>query len=199
MQVTKRAFYNRDPVAVAQDLLGRLLVRETAEGRVVGRIVETEAYLAKGDAGSHSYEKMTRKNASMYGPPGHAYVYPIHAKHCFNVVTQAASIGSAVLIRAVEPREGLDLMRARRRREALLDLARGPARLCQAFAIDRAWDGYDLTLGEELYIARSQGNAKPVRMVSSPRIGLSRGQELLLRFFIADCPYVSGPRRVRGG
>lgn len=197
MKALPREFFDRDPARVAKDLLGRVLVRDSDDGRNSGRIVETEAYLAKNDPGSHSYEKQTRKNASMFGPPGRAYVYSIHAKWCFNVVTEPESVASAVLIRAVEPIEGIELMQARRGRENLLDLARGPARLCQAFAIDRSHDGHDLTSGEMLYVASEAG--VPVRrgqIGRSTRIGLSRGVDLPLRFFLVDCRFVSG-RSVR--
>lgn len=194
MRVIRRTFFNRDPALVAQELLGLLLVRESPEGITVGRIVETEAYLSKGDPGSHSFAKRTRKNESMFGPPGHAYVYPIHAKHCFNTVTQAPSIGSAVLIRAVEPTEGIELMCARRGKNIVFDLARGPARLCQAFAIDRSFDGCDLSSGEALYIARPRSKARNLSILRTTRIGLSRGQELPLRFLVADNRFVSGRR-----
>jgi DNA-3-methyladenine glycosylase len=189
-------FFDRDPARVARELIGCILVRSAPEGVAAGRIVETEAYLAQGDPGSHSFEKRTRKNASMFGPPGRAYVYPIHAKWCFNAVTEPEGAASAVLIRAVEPTEGVPLMQARRGRYDLLDLARGPARLCQAFAIDRALDGFDLTRGETLFIAADPDPPRPTPSIArSPRIGLSRGADLPLRFFLEDCRFVSGPRR----
>lgn len=198
MKPLPATFFDRDPVRVARELIGCILVRSAPEGVAAGRIVETEAYLAQGDPGSHSFEKRTRKNASMFGPPGRAYVYPIHAKWCFNTVTEPEGVASAVLIRAVEPILGVDLMQARRGRDDLLDLARGPARLCQAFAIDRSLDGFDLTLGERLFVAADPDPPRrPAPIARSPRIGLSRGAALPLRFFLEGCRFVSGPRRPR--
>jgi DNA-3-methyladenine glycosylase len=188
-----RSFYARDPVAVARSLLGRLLLRRTAEGVSGGRIVETEAYLAAHDPACHAARGRTRKNASMFGPPGHAYVYPIHARYCFNVVTEPEDVASAVLIRAVEPLTGVAAMQLRRRREPLRDLASGPAKLCEALAIDRHLDGWDLTLGRQLWIADDAG--PPVfRIAQSPRIGVTSAQDLPLRFFVAGSRFVSGRR-----
>lgn len=192
-----RSFYSREPSVVARELLGTLLLRQTCEGLVGGRIVETEAYLAEGDTSSHSHRGKTQRNASMFGPAGHAYVYTIHAKWCVNVVTEEVDRGSAVLVRAIEPLFGLPLMQQRRGREKLLELARGPARLCQALAIDRQLDGWDLTLGEELWI--SEGPPEPTRepIVASPRIGISSATDLLLRFYYEGNTFVSGRRSPR--
>ncbi len=150
-----RSFYDRDPVAVARDLLGMLIVRVTPEGLTAGRIVEVEAYLASGDPANHAYRGKTRRNASMFGPPGHAYVYAIHSRWCLNAVTEPEGVPSAVLIRAVEPLEGFQIMQLRRGRSELRELARGPARLCEAFAIDRTLNGWDLTLGQQLWIGQA--------------------------------------------
>ncbi|HIC90870.1 MAG TPA: DNA-3-methyladenine glycosylase [Syntrophaceae bacterium] len=109
-----RSFFDRDTINVARELLGKLLVRRINRVTLVGRIVESEAYLAEGDAACHSVRGKTPKNASMFGPPGHAYVYPIHAKCCFNIVTEAEQVPSAVLVRAIEPVMGIDWMRRRR-------------------------------------------------------------------------------------
>jgi DNA-3-methyladenine glycosylase len=188
-----RRFYNRDVVDVTRELLGRLLIRESAEGTTVGRIVEAEAYLAENDSACHAAKGKTRRNASMFGPPGHAYVYAIHSRWCLNVVTEPENIACAALIRAVEPLEGLDLMRARRKREKLLELARGPGRLCEAFGIDRQLDGWDVTLGEKLWIAAGKQRLLKSEAVGiSPRIGVTSAHDLMLRFFIANSPWVSG-------
>lgn len=191
-----RRFYNRDPVTVARALLGTVLVRDTAEGRTSGRIVETEAYLAGADAACHAARGPTRKNASMFGPPGHAYVYPIHARYCLNVVTEPEAVASAVLIRALEPLVGAELMAQRRGGLGLRDLARGPARLCEALAVDRQLDGWDLTRGEHLWI-EDDGAGRPAEanIGRTPRIGVTAAHHLELRFFIADNLFVSGPRR----
>ncbi|MCI0356871.1 MAG: DNA-3-methyladenine glycosylase [Planctomycetaceae bacterium] len=193
-----RDFYARHPAVVARDLLGKLLIRQAADGAIsAGRIVEAEAYLSSRDTACHANRGMTRKNATMFGPAGHAYVYMIHARWCLNAVTEEVGQGSAVLIRAIEPLEGLELMQARRRTDQPLDLARGPARLCQALDVTKQFDGWDLTLGRELWIAREQyveTNGAPLRISRSRRIGVTSAHHRLLRFFIAGNPYVSGRR-----
>jgi len=189
-----RSFYDRDVVVVARELLGKLLVRQVRGRLTVGRIVEAEAYLGRGDPANHSYRGQTRRNTSMFGPPGHAYVYPIHSRYCLNAVTEPAGTPSAVLLRAVEPLEGVAAMQRRRETEVLRDLARGPGRLCEAFAVDRALDGYDLTLGRELWIAEPDAPAAPCETIVTPRIGVTSAHDLPLRFALANCPYVSGRR-----
>jgi DNA-3-methyladenine glycosylase len=192
-----RRFYNRPVTLVTPELLGRRLVHESAAGTTVGRIVEVEAYLAAGDSACHSARGQTRRNATMFGPPGHAYVYAIHSRWCLNAVTEPQGVASAVLIRAVEPLEGIDLMRERRQREALVDLARGPGRLCQAFGIDRALDGWDLTQGDRLWIAATPKRLAKSEVVGiSPRIGVTSAHDMPLRFFIAGSRWVSGRRTV---
>jgi DNA-3-methyladenine glycosylase len=203
-----REFYDRDVVGVARDLLGQCLVRVADEGLVAGRIVEVEAYLAQNDPANHAHRGQTHRNASMFGPPGHAYVYAIHSRWCLNAVTEPAGVPSAVLLRAVEPLEGLALMEQRRqtrghstlRKKAAgplfaRELARGPARLCEAFAIDRALDGWDLTRGEQLWIAASESLVHPAEVGVSPRVGVTSACDVLLRFFVAGSPFVSRPGR----
>jgi DNA-3-methyladenine glycosylase len=190
-----RSFYARDPATVARELVGKRLVRMTPEGLCGGRIVETEAYLSSRDPACHANRGMTRRNAAMFGPAGHAYVYMIHARWCFNCVTEEVGLGSAVLIRAIEPLDGLPLMHARRGVESVFDLARGPARLCQALAIDRSHNTHDLTIGSNLWIEHDeQLNGSPQKILRSPRIGISAATRRLLRFYLADCRYVSGRR-----
>ncbi len=192
-----RSFYSREPALVARELLGTLLLRRSKEGLTGGRIVETEAYLAEGDSSSHSHRGPTKRNASMFGPAGHAYVYTIHAKWCVNVVTEDVGRGSAVLIRAIEPLFGLPVMQQRRGREKLLELARGPARLCQALDIDRRLDGWDLTLGKELWISDAAEDRLEEPIVTSSRVGISSATELMLRFFYEGNSFVSGRRSAR--
>jgi DNA-3-methyladenine glycosylase len=210
------AFYERDVVAVARDLLGMTLVRAMRAGLTRARIVEVEAYLAQDDPASHAFRGRTRRNASMFGPPGRAYVYAIHARWCLNVVTEPAGVGSAVLIRAVEPVCGEPLMRERRGLSApggltnarITDARRltgGPARVCEALAVDRTLDGWDLTRGRRLWVAcpRSDdhdalASALPVvaprDIVCTPRIGVTSGQDLPLRFCIAESRFLSRRR-----
>lgn len=196
MNVLPRDFYDRDPIEVARDLLGCVLVHRSKEGLTSGWIVETEAYLHRTDPASHSYRKRTKRIESMFGSPGHAYVYAIHSRWCFNIVTEPEEIASAVLVRAIQPRRGLELMRRRRGRDALLDLCRGPARLCEAFGIDRQMDGFDLCRGRTLGVTQDDG--LPMRegdIVRSTRIGVTSGHDLPLRFFVNDSRFVSAHRR----
>ena len=189
--VLSERFYNRDVVRVAKDLIGCTLWRRSRAGLTTGRIVETEAYLSANDSASHSFKGVGRKNSSMFGPPGHSYVYTIHARQCFNVVTQPEGRGSAVLIRAVAPISGVALMSERRRTEAVRDLCRGPARLCEAFEIGRVFDGWDLTIGKRLWITASTD--RPL-VKTSVRIGVTSAWDLQLRFFEPDNAFVSGPK-----
>lgn len=193
-----RAFYDRPTAIVAAELIGKVLVRQIAsDGKAIwagGRIVETEAYLATGDLASHSQRGQTKSNASMFARPGTAYVYPIHAKHCFNVATEAAGNGSAVLIRAIEPIWDLDGMKSRRSQTLPNRLTSGPAMICQALAIDRDDDGTDLINDRHFRIA-TMNDTDDLTVRASPRIGISKSAELPLRFFVLDNPFVSGPKR----
>ncbi len=185
-------FYNRDPVVVARELLGKLLVRRTRDGLCTGRIVETEAYLAEDDEACHASRGQTRRNATMFGPPGRAYVYQIHQVQCLNAVTEPAGTPSAVLIRAIEPLAGVELMSRRAGKEVLHHVARGPGLLCRALAIDQQLDGWDLTAGRRLWIAEHE--AGDCEIVVSPRIGVGAAKELPLRFYLKDHACVSGRR-----
>jgi DNA-3-methyladenine glycosylase len=179
---------------LAQALLGCVLVRETSEGLVAGRIVETEAYLPN-DPACHAYRGRSRRNATLFGPPHRAYVYQIYGtSFCFNVSSEIDGQGAGVLIRALEPIEGLDLMRRRRAARGVRDLCRGPGRLCRALAIDRSCDGIDLFVHPALWLA--DGAGKRVRAHRSRRIGVTRATERRLRFYEAASPFVSGPARL---
>lgn len=188
------AFFARDTVTVARELLGAVLVSVTDEGLAAGRIVETEAYLGADDAGSHAATKgITARNRVMYGPPGHAYVYFTYgAHHMLNLVTEREGVAGAVLLRALEPLTGIELMRARRGRGA--GLCDGPGKLACALGVDLADNGTSLGAGR---LAVYAGEA-PRRIGRSGRVGLSAGHEAPLRFFIEDSPFVSkgktGPR-----
>lgn len=189
-------FYDRPAETVAIELLGKRLVRVSSAGITTGRIVETEAYLADGDPACHAAKGRNRKNAAMFGPAGRAYVYVIHARCCFNIVTLDPSQPSAVLIRAVEPLAGKTLMANRRRQTNKFDLTRGPGRLCEAFAIDRDLDRVDLTTGDTIWVDDHSPTVVPaVAIGASPRIGVTSGAELPLRYFFSKNRFVSGPRK----
>ena len=156
------------------------------------RIVETEAY-DPGDPASHAYVGRTPRNAIMFGPPGHLYVYLAYGvHHCMNVVAGPRDDGSAVLLRAAEPLEGLDVMARRRGTERPRELCRGPGRFAQAFAVDRALDGADVVRGQEVWLERGVP-VRPGGIVAGPRIGISRAAERPWRFCVEDSPFLSRP------
>ena len=188
-------FYDRDVREVARGLIGKVLVTRRDRQRVSGMIIETEAYLPKRDTASHAYLGPNRKNRAMFGPPGIAYVYPIHARYCFNVVTQAAGIPCAVLIRAVQPLSGLVQMKCRRKTETLELLTSGPARLCEAFAIDRQMDELKLTSRRHAWLeSNSSTNITAQKIRITRRIGVTSGKQLRLRYVLRGNRFVSGPR-----
>ncbi len=186
-----RDFFDRPTSTVARQLLGKTLLRYTRGRWVGGFIVETEAYLPEGDSASHSARGKTPSNAAMFDQPGTLYVYPIHAKFCMNAVTERLGRGSAVLIRAIEPSEGIDIMRANRGYDEIRRLTRGPAMLCQALAVDRGLDGTDLIDGSEIVIAEGRSH-DPFAVTTTKRIGISSAADLKLRFFIDGNRFVSG-------
>jgi DNA-3-methyladenine glycosylase len=188
-----RAFFRAETTAVARALLGARLVHENRGSRAVGRIVETEAYLAQGDPASHSANGRTARNASMFLAPGHAYIYLIYGvHHCFNVVTAKTGVGEAVLIRALEPLEGLGGMRERRGTERPRDLCSGPGKLVQALGLTRGDDGCDLTSGA-IHILPAEPGWSGGRISTSARIGISKAKERRLRFSLAGCSWTSRP------
>lgn len=188
------SFYEGDTVSVARALLGQLLCRRSDAGLAAGIIVETEAYVSQNDPACHAFRGRTGRNAAMFGPPGRAYIYFIYGNHnCFNVVTAPTGTGEAVLIRALEPAAGVELMQRRRgKKKSLVELANGPGKLCQAMAIDRSLDEQDLRRSP-LWLSAGREVAREA-VLSSPRIGISRAKEKLLRFYIKDNEYVSRRR-----
>jgi DNA-3-methyladenine glycosylase len=190
-----RSFYARPVLRVARDSIGKILVHETADGIVSGRIVEVEAYRGPEDRAAHSFSgRRTPRTEVMFGPPGYAYVFFVYGMHWnFNLVTTAAGAPEAVLIRAVEPLSGLELM-ARRRGLASTrrELTNGPGKLCQAFAIDRSAYGADLTSGP-LYLL----DGPSPKLARGPRVGIDYAEEWAQkpwRFYDPASPFVSRAR-----
>jgi DNA-3-methyladenine glycosylase len=181
-----------DPTALARFLIGRIVVRRFSEGAASGRIVETEAYLPD-DAACHAFRGPTPRNASLFLRHGHAYVYLAYGtSYMLNVSAGPGGIGAGVLLRALEPLSGLDLMRGFRGAVPPRDLARGPGRLAAALCIDRTLDGIDLCADGPLMLA--DDGAEPGEIGRSLRIGISRDADRPLRFYRRGSPYVSGPR-----
>jgi DNA-3-methyladenine glycosylase len=189
-----RSFYARAASEVAPDLLGRTLVRQMPDGqRLAGRIVETEAY-EPGDPASHGFRGMTARNAVMFGPAGRLYVYFTYGNHwMLNAVTGAPSVGSAVLLRALEPLEGLPRMATARGRDRPSDLCSGPGKLAQALGVDGSFDGVDLLGGSSVWIETGTPVAEDL-VGTSTRVGVRDGLDLAWRFFVVGDPFVSRGR-----
>jgi DNA-3-methyladenine glycosylase len=187
----RRSELPSDTVSLARWLLGKRVVRELPGGRLSGRIVETEAYPI-GDAAGHAYRGETPRNRSLFLRRGHAYVYFVYGS-CFllNVSSESAGTGAGVLLRALEPLEGVDEMTRLRGTTRARDLARGPGRLAEALGVDLRQDGLDLCAPGELWLAEGAG-ARSVG--ASVRIGITRAAERVLRFYERGNPHVSGPR-----
>jgi DNA-3-methyladenine glycosylase len=191
----RRAELPVDTATLARFLIGKTLVHDHPAGRMSGRIVETEAYVI-GDSAGHAYRGQTARNRSLFLDRGHAYVYFIYGCwFALNVSGESAGVGGGVLLRALEPLEGVALMQRHRRIERTVDLARGPGRLAAALDIDRRYDGVDLCRPGALWLGSAVRPAGPVGR--SIRIGISREIERKLRFYERDNAFVSGPRRLR--
>lgn len=190
MHTSNTIDFSASAVEVAKRLLGSTLVREVEGTLMAGRIVETESY-DETDAASHSYRGVTPRTQIMFGPAGFAYVYFTYGMHyCFNVVTGKTGQGSAVLIRALEPLEGLDTMTVNRK-TGPNQLTNGPAKLCQALQIDRSLNGHNLTTSP-LYIT-SQPPVAPSKITQTTRVGISKDTHRLWRFYVTGNLFVSRP------
>jgi len=184
------SFYERATEQVARELLGAILECRTRDGVAAGRIVETEAYLGEHDLACHAAAGLTERTAPLYGPPGIAYVYFIYGMHwCFNAVTRARGEPSAVLVRAIEPVSGIDVMRARRSVRRDVDLTNGPAKLCDALAIDGSFNRAVLQRGP--LTIREGSPVSDSEVAITPRIGITRCAHWPLRWIVRDSPYVS--------
>jgi len=185
----RREFYNRPTLKVAKDLLGKYLVVDKNGTKLSGKIVETEAYRGHYDPASHAYGGMTPRNRIMFGEPGRAYVYFTYGMYyCLNIITERKGFPAAVLIRALEPIEGIEIMRRRRKKEKLEDLTSGPGKLCQAMGVDKLLNGADL-IGKTIYAEdRSEAAEK---IISTIRIGIDEGKEKKWRFYLKGNRFIS--------
>lgn len=176
MPIIKKKFYAQNTLVVARNLLGKKLVREIDGTALSGMIIETEAYCGEADSACHAYHGKTQRNTVMFGHPGHAYVYFTYGMHyMLNLVTEEEGNPCAVLIRAVLPLTGTAQMEARRKRKGV-DLTNGPAKLCQAFGIDKSLNGWDLTLGKKMWVENYK-NIPDTAVLKTPRIGIDYAQE----------------------
>ncbi|QLH02632.1 DNA-3-methyladenine glycosylase [Nitrosopumilus cobalaminigenes] len=183
MNILPREFYSKDTVTVARNLLGKKIVRKIGRIEISGIITETEAYRHKDDPASHAFSKMTDRNKIMFGEIGSAYVYFTYGMYfCFNIVAKTPKIAAgAVLIRAIEPLKGIEIMQKNRGSVNLKNLTNGPAKLAQALDITKEHYGIDLTKKSEIYIAQG---IKPKEIIASPRIGISKAADKLWNFKI---------------
>jgi DNA-3-methyladenine glycosylase len=207
VQISLRRLFRRElpiaTIALARFLLGKVIVRELPAGRITGRIVEIEAYPPR-DPAAHHFRGPTPRNRTMFLQRGHAYVYFTYGNHfMLNVSAEIPEVGGGVLIRALEPLEGIDQMQHNRNVANLRDLTRGPGRLAQALQIDRALDGVDLCSPGPLWLAALRPDStapdlsrKGNLLGISTRIGISRAARRRLRFFERGNPHVSGPNRL---
>lgn len=185
-----------DTASLARTLIGKIVVRELPEGIASGRIVETEAYVT-GDAAGHGYRGQTPRNRSLFLEAGHAYVYLAYGiSYMLNVSSEMPGVGTGVLIRALEPLEGIAIMRLNRGIERLRDLARGPGRLAQALRIDRSLDGLDLCRKGPLWLATDEHQGGDI--AQGIRIGITKDADRPLRFYVKGSAFVSGPKSLNG-
>lgn len=183
-------FYLGPTVEVAQALLGKILVHQTEWGLIAGVIVETEAY-CQNDPACHASRGLTARNAVMFGPPAHAYIYQVHTHLMLNAITQPEGVGEGVLIRAVEPVLGVELMRANRQLDDIKKLCSGPGKLAKAFGLMKQQNGSSLLSGS--LTLHDAVDIPPGQICSGTRIGISQGQEYPWRFWIQGSAYVSRP------
>lgn len=195
MRKIKKDFYNRETLKVAQEILGKFLVRKIGKKIIAGKIVETEAYVGLSDLASHASRGKTARTAPMFGPPGHAYVYLVYGlNYCFNIVTEKENYPAAILIRAIEPAEGADLMKRYRKTQKLIfNLTNGPGKLCQAFKINKTLNSLDLTKNI-LWIEDRDVKIKSSEIVAAKRIGVDyagKYKNKPWRFYLRGNPFVS--------
>jgi len=185
----RREFYNRPTLKVAKELLGKYLIVNKDGTKLSGKIVEVEAYRGPYDPASHAYGGMTPRNKIMFGEPGHAYVYFTYGMYyCLNIITERKGFPAGVLIRALEPKDGIEMMKKRRKKEKIEDLTSGPGKLCQAMGVNKRLYGADL-VGKTIYI--EDRGEKAGKIISTNRIGIDEGKEKKWRFYLKDNRFVS--------
>ncbi len=185
------SFYSRSTLKVLEDLIGKVLVRKSDEGLTSGVIVEAEAYTGEDDPASYAFCGRTKRSEIMYGPPGRAFVhftYGMH--HMLNLVTEKEEFPAAILIRALEPCEGISLMKKRRQTEELFNLCSGPAKICQAFGIDRSHNGVSLSSSRSPVFIK-EGERRKEELIWTSRIGIGEGKERLWRAYLKASPFIS--------
>ncbi len=191
LKTLQRAFYSRATLRVAKDLLGKNLIRRIDSDELIGRIVEVEAYRGADDPASHAYRGRTDRNQVMFGKPGAAYVYFTYGNHyCLNIVTEPERIPAAVLIRALEPVTGTEMMKGNRGIADVQNLTNGPGKLTKALKIGADLNGYDMVNGYALFVANAEQPNK-FQIYSTPRVGIRVGTDKLWRFYIKGNRYVS--------
>jgi DNA-3-methyladenine glycosylase len=184
-----RKFYNRATLQVAKELLGKYLVFKKNGKILSGKIVETEAYIGQGDKASHASRGKTKRNEVMFGPAGHAYIYFTYGMHhCLNFVTEKENFPAAVLIRALETQNGIEIMKKNRKTDVIENLTNGPGKLCMALGLDRKMNGIDLC-SDILYV--EDRNEKKEKIISTPRIGINVEKDKKWRFYIKGNSFVS--------
>ncbi len=194
------SFYSRSTLKVLEDLIGMVLVRKSKDGLTSGAIIEAEAYSGEDDPASYAFCGRTKRSEIMYGPPGRAFVhftYGMH--HMLNLVTEKEEFPAAILIRALEPREGISLMKKRRQTEELINLCSGPAKICQAFGIDRSLNGASLSTSRSpLFIKDGERREEGERrregrkeLIWTSRIGIAEGKDRLWRAYLKGSPFIS--------
>jgi len=185
------SFFSRPSLEVSEDLIGKVLVRKSSEGTTSGIIVETEAYRGEDDPASFAFRGRTKRSEMLYGPPAKAFVYLTYGIHyLLNVITEREDFPAAVLIRAVEPLRGISLMKKRRKSDNLMNLCSGPAKLCQAFAIDLAFNDVSISSYRSLLFIK-RGEKEERELVWRPRIGIREGKERLWRVYIKGNSFIS--------
>lgn len=185
----ERSFFSRDPARVAKELLGKILVKKYFEGILKGKVVEAEAYYSTNDPASHFQMRPSAREFFNEKPPGTIYVYFTYGNHwMFNILAKGEDKSGGVLIRALEPVEGIELMKKRRKVKKTIDLTNGPGKLTRAFDIDASLNGKDITEEEDIYFEET---GRPLEIVTTSRIGIKQGKDMPLRFYIKGNRFIS--------